>query len=130
MPPPTTTARAHVFIRCRPPPAGARRQPRPVYRVATRGRHRLAHPPGPGVSFRSILRVPRTGSPHPRDTRRRYAAMSETLGGLKLGQKVPDFELTTYDPVKGGFGEFRLQDQLANKRWTILFFYPADFTFV
>ena len=56
--------------------------------------------------------------------------MSETLGGLKLGQKVPDFELTTYDPVKGDFGKFRLQDQFVNKRWTILFFYPADFTFV
>jgi hypothetical protein len=24
--------------------------------------------------------------------------------GLKLGQKVPDFEMTTYDPVAGDFG--------------------------
>ncbi len=56
--------------------------------------------------------------------------MSEMAAGLRLGQKVPDFSLTTYDPVKGDFGKFSLQDQIAGKRWTILFFYPADFTFV
>ena len=58
--------------------------------------------------------------------------MSEMLDGhgLRLGQKVPDFELTTYDPVKGEFGKFHLQDQVNAKRWTVLFFYPADFTFV
>jgi peroxiredoxin (alkyl hydroperoxide reductase subunit C) len=56
--------------------------------------------------------------------------MCETGQTLKLGQKVPDFELDTYDPVKDDFGSFRLQDQAARKRWTILFFYPADFTFV
>src|SRR5712691_3625197 len=56
--------------------------------------------------------------------------MSDATTILKLGQKVPDFELDTYDPVKDDFGKFRLQDQTAHKRWTILFFYPADFTFV
>jgi alkyl hydroperoxide reductase subunit AhpC len=57
--------------------------------------------------------------------------MADTGTGLKLGQKVPlDFELTTYEPSKGDFGKFRMQDQIRNKRWTILFFYPADFTFV
>ena len=56
--------------------------------------------------------------------------MSEVHDGLKLGHKVPDFELTTYDPVKGEFGKFHLQQQLDHKRWTIVFFYPADFTFV
>jgi alkyl hydroperoxide reductase subunit AhpC len=55
--------------------------------------------------------------------------MSETAS-VKLGQRVPDFELDTYDPAKGDFGKFRLADQIAGKRWTILFFYPADFTFV
>jgi len=49
---------------------------------------------------------------------------------LKLGQKVPDFELTTYDPVNEDFGKFSLAEQIARGRWTILFFYPADFTFV
>ena len=56
--------------------------------------------------------------------------MSENTAALRLGQKVPDFELETYDPVKDDFGKFRLQDQIAGKRWTVLFFYPADFTFV
>ncbi len=55
--------------------------------------------------------------------------MSETCG-VKLGQKVPDFELKTYDPVKGDFGQVLLADQMERGRWTILFFYPADFTFV
>jgi peroxiredoxin (alkyl hydroperoxide reductase subunit C) len=56
--------------------------------------------------------------------------MSDAPGALKLGQKVPEFEFTTYDPAKGDFASFRLRDQLTKKRWTILFFYPADFTFV
>jgi len=49
---------------------------------------------------------------------------------LKLGQKVPDFELETYEPTKRDFGKFALADQIAAKRWSIVFFYPADFTFV
>lgn len=56
--------------------------------------------------------------------------MSETQTCAKLGQQVPGFELTTYDPVKDDFGTVTLKDQMAMKRWTILFFYPADFTFV
>ena len=56
--------------------------------------------------------------------------MSESTGPLKLGQKVPDFSLETYEPTKGDFGTFSLANQIAQKRWTILFFYPADFTFV
>ncbi len=48
----------------------------------------------------------------------------------RLGQKVPDFEMATYDPVAGDFGHVSLADQIARERWTILFFYPADFTFV
>jgi len=56
--------------------------------------------------------------------------MSECCGAMRLGQKVPDFELTTYEPTKGEFGKFSLAEQIKNKRWSILFFYPADFTFV
>jgi alkyl hydroperoxide reductase subunit AhpC len=55
--------------------------------------------------------------------------MSEPCGP-RLGKKVPDFDLTVYDPVKDDFGRFSLADQIAARRWTILFFYPADFTFV
>ncbi len=49
---------------------------------------------------------------------------------LKLGQKVPDLEIETYNPLTGDFGQVSLPEQIAKKRWTILFFYPADFTFV
>lgn len=56
--------------------------------------------------------------------------MADGNGVVRLGQKVPPFELDTYEPATGDFGKFRLQDQLDRKRWTILFFYPADFTFV
>ena len=56
--------------------------------------------------------------------------MSDVQTGVKLGQKVPDFTLTTYDPLKDDFGTVSLEGQMVQKRWTILFFYPADFTFV
>ena len=49
---------------------------------------------------------------------------------LQLGHPVPDFELDTYDPAKGDFATISLAQLKAEKKWTILFFYPADFTFV
>jgi len=49
---------------------------------------------------------------------------------LKVGQKVPSFEVETYDPVEGEFGTFNFDKAKASQKWTILFFYPADFTFV
>lgn len=56
--------------------------------------------------------------------------MSEICCGLRIGQDVPDFKLETFEPSKGDFGEISLETLKANKKWTILFFYPADFTFV
>ena len=56
--------------------------------------------------------------------------MSETDKVLGVGDMVPDFELTTYDPVANGFGNYSLAENKANGKWSILFFYPADFTFV
>ena len=49
---------------------------------------------------------------------------------LQVGDTVPDFTLTTFDPKTGGFGEFSLDANAGAGKWTILFFYPADFTFV
>ncbi len=49
---------------------------------------------------------------------------------LQLGDEVPDFELSVYDPVKNDFGRIRLAQINSEGKWTILFFYPADFTFV
>ena len=48
----------------------------------------------------------------------------------KVGQKVPEFSLEVYDPTEGGFGVVDLGTLRKEGKWTILFFYPADFTFV
>ncbi len=49
---------------------------------------------------------------------------------ILVGQEVPDFELETYEPETGKFGTFSLAEAKKEGKWTILFFYPADFTFV
>ncbi len=58
--------------------------------------------------------------------------MSEACSclGCNVGATVPDFTLETYEPSKGDFGEISLETLKKNGKWTILFFYPADFTFV
>jgi peroxiredoxin (alkyl hydroperoxide reductase subunit C) len=56
--------------------------------------------------------------------------MSEPCSPLQVGATVPDFKLTTFEPSKGGFGEVSLAENMKNGKWTVLFFYPADFTFV
>lgn len=56
--------------------------------------------------------------------------MSDQPIGLNLGQNVPEFTMTTYEPAEGGFGEKSLAQLKKDGKWTILFFYPADFTFV
>ncbi len=47
-----------------------------------------------------------------------------------LGQKVADFEVDTFDPTQSSFGKFKLADNMNKGRWTVLMFYPADYTFV
>jgi alkyl hydroperoxide reductase subunit AhpC len=49
---------------------------------------------------------------------------------LQVGDTVPDFSLTTYEPTTKGFGEYKLGEAMKNGKWTMLFFYPADYTFV
>lgn len=56
--------------------------------------------------------------------------MNEHVCGLRVGQTVPDFTIETYEPTKGDFGVRSLEEQKKAGKWTILFFYPADFTFV
>jgi len=56
--------------------------------------------------------------------------MSENSCCLRVGQSVPDFKIDTFEPAKGDFGDFSLESQKSAKKWTVLFFYPADFTFV
>ena len=48
-----------------------------------------------------------------------------------INQSIPEFSsLQAYDPAKGEFRSVSSSDLLGAKRWVVLFFYPADFTFV
>jgi peroxiredoxin (alkyl hydroperoxide reductase subunit C) len=49
---------------------------------------------------------------------------------VRIGQAVPDFKLETYDPAQGTFGEFSLEKTRQAGKWTVVVFYPADYTFV
>jgi NADH-dependent peroxiredoxin subunit C len=49
---------------------------------------------------------------------------------LSIGQKVPDFEINVYFAEKKDFGKIRFSDVSKKGNWLILFFYPADYTFV
>lgn len=49
---------------------------------------------------------------------------------VTVGMQVPNFELETYNPVSRQFEGVSLEGLKQAGRWTILVFYPADFTFV
>ena len=52
------------------------------------------------------------------------------LPSLNVGEEVPDFKMETFETATGQFGEVDLTDLKKEGKWTILVFYPADFTFV
>jgi len=54
----------------------------------------------------------------------------EVFAPLQLGQKIRDFAFSTYNPVENRFEEHTLYHYTMMKKWLILYFYPADFTFV
>ena len=56
--------------------------------------------------------------------------MNQQTTPLQVGQEVPDFEMTTFDPTTGGFGKYSLAENKKAGKWSVLVFYPADFTFV
>lgn len=49
---------------------------------------------------------------------------------VKVGQKVENFEAPAYLPESDEFTTVSLADNMENNKWTILFFWPKDFTFV
>ncbi|MEK6544714.1 MAG: redoxin domain-containing protein [Elusimicrobiota bacterium] len=49
---------------------------------------------------------------------------------VKVGDMVPNFELDTYAPKTGEFGKISLDQLKKSGKWTVLVFYPADYTFV
>lgn len=52
------------------------------------------------------------------------------ISPVRVGQQVEDFSLATYNPADFSFGEISLEQLRKDGRWTVLVFYPADFTFV
>jgi NADH-dependent peroxiredoxin subunit C len=49
---------------------------------------------------------------------------------LSLGSEVPNFSISVFDPKKVDFTDITLDSIRKRKKWTLLFFYPGDFTFV
>lgn len=49
---------------------------------------------------------------------------------LNIGDVVPDLTIEAFDPTKTDFTEVTLESIKKKKKWTVLFFYPGDFTFV
>lgn len=56
--------------------------------------------------------------------------MVQGNSSVSVGSTVPDFEMETYEPAHSDFGKVALSDLKKAGKWTILVFYPADFTFV
>ncbi len=49
---------------------------------------------------------------------------------VTVGCDVPNFELDVYNPQERKFGKISLEELKKQGKWTVLFFYPADFSFV
>ncbi len=49
---------------------------------------------------------------------------------LQLGTKIEDVNFHTYNPITDSFEEHNFSQYFLAKKWLVLFFYPADFTFV
>ena len=50
--------------------------------------------------------------------------------GARIGAPVLPFSMDAYDPKEGFFATVSLDALKEQKKWCVLFFYPADFTFV
>lgn len=55
---------------------------------------------------------------------------SRATSVISPGMDVPDFTLDTYEPSTSAFGRISLAQLRQQGLWTVLVFYPADFTFV
>ncbi|MCB2183251.1 MAG: peroxiredoxin [Desulfobulbaceae bacterium] len=52
------------------------------------------------------------------------------IKAARVGEQVENFTMETYIPTDFSFGEISLEQLKKEGKWTILVFYPADFTFV
>lgn len=85
------------------------------------------------INIRGIITIQYGVTPFPISAKyndKEDNSMTDTSCNLLIGRSVPDFKLETFEPAKGDFGEFALAAQKTARKWTVLFFYPADFTFV
>lgn len=48
----------------------------------------------------------------------------------RIGQLISNFTFASYNPVKGEFEDHSFEEYRDKKKWLVLVFYPADFTFV
>ena len=55
---------------------------------------------------------------------------NKELCSVHLGQKIKDFSFSTYNPVTDSFEEHSFSEYSLLRKWIVLYFYPADFTFV
>lgn len=67
---------------------------------------------------------------HEHEHEQEYDECCVEVPEASVGQEVIDFSMKVYDPTEGFFGEMSLEEIKKAGKWTILFFYPADFTFV
>ena len=51
-------------------------------------------------------------------------------GPVKLGQKIKCFNFSTYNPATDSFEEHNFSEYSLEGKWLVVYFYPADFTFV
>ncbi len=49
---------------------------------------------------------------------------------IRVGQQVPDMQMEIFNPKDGSFGKISFSDYSKKKKALVLFFYPADYTFV
>ncbi len=63
------------------------------------------------------------------DNNKNYNADSAQNQEVYIGKPAPDFKMEAFLP-DGTFGEVSLAANKAANKWTVLYFYPADFTFV
>ena len=54
--------------------------------------------------------------------------MDSMYESIKIDTLAPTFDLPAYDPLKDDTTNISLEDMKG--KWTVLFYYPADFTFV
>ncbi len=66
------------------------------------------------------------GKPEKSKTEGEISNNKEGITMIKVGQKAPDFTAPAYH--KGKFIDVKLSEYL--NKWTLLCFYPGDFTFV